>query len=112
MPASPAAAVALALLVVMGSACQNGDASETEENATPDSTSSAAASDSSSAAAGADSSSGDTLSEGRRSWKDRMFGKKEEQKEKERPVPVELADVGIRDIPAYLSSTTTLRNSA
>jgi membrane fusion protein (multidrug efflux system) len=108
MPASPAAAVALALLVVMGSACQNGDASETEENATPDSTSSAAASDSSSAAAGADSSSGDTLSEGRRSWKDRMFGKKEEQKEKERPVPVELADVAIRDIPAYLSSTTTL----
>jgi membrane fusion protein (multidrug efflux system) len=98
MTAPLAAAVALALLVVLGSGCQSGDAREAEDLA-PDSTSAAAA---------ADSTAGDTLSEGRRSWKDRMFGKKEEQKEKERPVPVELAEVALRDIPAYLSSTATL----
>lgn len=98
MTAPLAAAVALALLVVLGSGCQNGDARETEDLA-PDSTSAAAA---------ADSTAGDSLSEGRRSWKDRMFGKKEEQKEKDRPVPVELAEVAIRDLPAYLTSTATL----
>lgn len=98
MQTSPGAALALALLVILGSACQSGDARETGE--------SASASDSSAVAA-ADSSA-DSLSQGARSWRDRMFGKKEQERPKDRPVPVELAEVAIRDIPAYLSSTATL----
>jgi membrane fusion protein (multidrug efflux system) len=84
----------------MGTGCQSGDARERNDDP--------AAADSS--AAGDSASTADTLGGEKRSWKDRMFGGKKEEEEKVRPVPVEIATVEVRDMPAYLGSTATLES--
>lgn len=90
--------LALALLLAMGTGCQSGDARERNDDPAP----------ADSGAAGDSASAADTLEGEKRSWKDRMFGGKEEEQEKVRPVPVEIATVEVRDMPAYLGSTATL----
>lgn len=101
-PIAVRATLALAILVVMGSGCQNGDAQERKDDP--------GSSDSTAVAAGDSAAVSDSLGseEKKKSWKDRMFGGKEEEEQEDRPVPVEIATVAMRDMPAYLTSTATL----
>jgi membrane fusion protein, multidrug efflux system len=102
IPIAVRATLALAILVVMGSGCQNGDAQERKDDpSSPDSTA---------VAAGDSAAVSDSLGseEKKKSWRDRMFGGKENEEQEDRPVPVEIATVELRDMPAYLTSTATL----
>jgi membrane fusion protein (multidrug efflux system) len=89
-------------------ACQNGDAREEGQSGGPaDSLATAtAAADS---LAPPDSSAVSGQGGQKKSWKDRLFGGGHDEKEKkDLPVPVEMADAALRDMPAFLTSTATL----
>lgn len=107
--------IALALFTFTSIACQNGQAGD-ESGSAPRDTEAAAAD--SSLVASADSTGADsTAAPAKSSWKDRFFGggskdgdesAEDDEDGKDPPVPVELAAVEMRDMPAFLTSTATL----
>ncbi|MCA9729099.1 MAG: efflux RND transporter periplasmic adaptor subunit [Candidatus Eisenbacteria bacterium] len=97
------ALAAAALLSISAWACQNGDAHENDQTSTAAADSTAADS-----LATAGTEAGPEGADSKKSWKDRMFGHKDKEEEKDPPVPVEVATVTLRDVPAYLTSTATL----
>lgn len=99
--------VSAALAMFLTAACQRGDRSKPVAGlSTAEAADSVAAPDS--LRARNDAPSGKQKSQ---NFVDRILHrgeKKKEEKKKEEPVPVEIATVEIRDLPGYLSSTSTL----
>ena len=113
---SPAVAwLTLLAVVVTLAACQGSGSDNDAQASEGASDGSSEAVDDSSLTAVADSAAADSAATPKKSsWKDKLFGggsgdgEDEEEEKEDPPVPVELASVEIRDMPAYLTSTATL----